>query len=72
MIGLFCGRCVLAAVAKSEFGVYGVVGGMTVITLLAYTLRSVRGGSAVDDEYAANIYSKTYTEGSDTFEPNIY
>lgn len=28
---------------KSEFGLYGVVGGMTMIELLAYKMRSVRG-----------------------------
>ena len=39
--GLFISRWVLAA-EKSEFGVCGVVGGMTMIELLAYTMRSVR------------------------------
>ncbi len=33
-------------VGKSEFGLYGVVGGMTMIELLAYKMRSVRGGIA--------------------------
>lgn len=42
-------RCVLAAAGKSGFGLYGVVGGMpidgmTMIELLANTMRSVRGG----------------------------
>ena len=33
----------MGAVGKCEFGLIGVVGGMTVIALLAYTMRSVRG-----------------------------
>ena len=40
--GLFIGRRLLAA-GKSECGLYGVVGGMMVIELLAYTIRAVRG-----------------------------
>jgi len=40
--GLFISRWVLTAVGKSEFGLYGVVGGMTVIVMLAYTMRLVR------------------------------
>ena len=32
--GLFISRWVLAAVGKSEFGMYGVVGGMAVIVML--------------------------------------
>ena len=32
--GLFISRWVLAAAEKSEFGLYGVVGGMTVIALV--------------------------------------
>ena len=32
-----------AAAGKSEFGLCGVVGGMTVIVMLASTMRSVRG-----------------------------
>ena len=32
-----------AAVGKSEFGLYGVVGGMTVIELLAFAMRQSRG-----------------------------
>jgi len=31
--GVFISRCALAAFVKSDFGLYGVVGGMTVITL---------------------------------------
>ena len=37
----------LAAAEKSEFGVCGVVGGMMVIEMLAYTMRSGRGRIAV-------------------------
>ena len=36
----------LAAVGKSEVGLYGVVGGMAVIVMLAYTMRLVHGGIA--------------------------
>ena len=43
MCWVLVGRWVLAAVGKSEFGLIGVVGGMTMIALLAYTMRSVRG-----------------------------
>ena len=48
IIGLFCGWWVLAAVVKSEFGWYGMVGWMMVIELLAYTMMSVRGRIAVE------------------------
>ena len=41
--GLFISRWVLATVGKSEERLYGVVGGMTVIVMLAYTMRLVRG-----------------------------
>ena len=37
-------RWVSAAVGKSEFGLYGVVGGMTVIATLAYAMRQMRRG----------------------------
>lgn len=33
----------IAAAGKSEFGLCGVVGGMAVIVMLAYTMRFVRG-----------------------------
>lgn len=33
----------MSAAEKSEFGVCGVVGGMAVIVMLAYTMRLVRG-----------------------------
>ena len=49
-------RCVLAAAGKSEFGLIGVVGGMTVIVMLAYTMRLLRGGiAAVEDMRQAYI-----------------
>ena len=41
--GLFVSRWVLAAAGKSEFGLYGVVGGMTVIVLLAFAMRQSCG-----------------------------
>ena len=39
--GLFISRWVLAALGKTDFGLYGVVGGMMVIALLAFTMRLV-------------------------------
>ena len=45
VVGLFCGRWVLTAVGKSEFGLYGVVGGMTVIALLAFAMRLSHGSA---------------------------
>jgi len=47
----------MRAVVKSEFGLYGVVGGMTVIELLAGTMRRGRGG-IVAGEYDMR---QTYT-----------
>ena len=44
--GLFIGRWGVAALGKTEFGLYGVGGGMMVITLLAFTMRQVRGRNA--------------------------
>ena len=44
--GLFISRWVLAALGKTDFGLYGVVGGMMVIALLAFTMRLVRGRNA--------------------------
>ena len=35
-----------SAAEKSEFGLCGVVGGMTVIVMLGYTMRLLRGGIA--------------------------
>ena len=54
--GLFIGRRLLAA-GKSEFGLRAVVGGMTVIELLAYTMRSVRGRIAAvgNENYCGNL-----------------
>ncbi len=40
--GLFISRWVLAALGKTDFGLYGVVGGMMVIALLAFVMRFVR------------------------------
>ena len=49
--GLFISRWVFAAAGKREFGLYGVVGGMMVIELLAGAMRRGRGGiAAVDDD----------------------
>ena len=39
----------LAAAGKSEYGLYDVVGGMTVIELLAGTMRRGRGGIVAVD-----------------------
>ena len=44
MCGLFISRWV--ALGKTDFGLYGVVGGMMVIALLAFTMRQVRGRNA--------------------------
>ena len=44
--GLLVGRWGVAALGKTEFGLYGVGGGMMVITLLAFTMRQVRGRNA--------------------------
>ena len=40
--GLFISRWVLAALGKTDFGLYGVAGGMMAIALLAFTMRQVR------------------------------
>ena len=45
--GLFISRWVLATLGKTDFGLYGVVGGMMVIALLAFTMRLVRGRNAM-------------------------
>ena len=42
--GIFISWCVLAAVGKSEFGLFGMFGGMTVIALAAYTNIMLCGG----------------------------
>ena len=41
---LFISQWVLAAVSKTDFGLYGVVGGMMGIELLAYTMRPTATG----------------------------
>ena len=58
----------LAALEKSEFGLYSVIGVMTVIVMLAYTMRSVRGRIAAVEDDMRQTYTVTYTEGSDPFE----
>ena len=64
VIGLFCGRCVLAAVGKSEFGVCGVVGGMMAIELLAGTMRRGRGRiAAVEDDMRQTYTVKHIRKG---------
>ena len=63
--GLFISRWVLTAVGKSEFGLYGVVGGMTVIVMLAYTMRLVRGGiAAVMTQAPQKWYNMRYIDMS--------
>ena len=47
----------LAALGKSEPGLYGVVGGMTVIALLVYVMRRGCGGIAA----VGNDMRQTYT-----------
>ena len=37
--GLFISRWVLAALGKTDFGLFGVVDGMMVIVMLGYTMR---------------------------------
>ena len=39
-------RCVSAAEGKSEFGLYGVADGMTVIVVAVFTMRLFRGSAA--------------------------
>ena len=54
--GLFISRWVLAALGKTDFGLYGGGGGMTVMGVWAYTMRLVRGGvAAVEDMRQAYI-----------------
>ena len=45
------------AAGKSEFGLIGVVGGITMIELLAYIMRSVRGRIAAvgNEHYCGNL-----------------
>ena len=44
--GLFISRWVLAALGKTDFGLYGVAGGMMAIEVLAGTMRQDCGGIA--------------------------
>ena len=73
-------RWALAAVGTSEFGLYGVIGGMAVIVILAYTMRLLRisleavgraenralcrAWKCCGYECEANIYSKNIYERS--------
>ena len=56
MCWAFVSRWVLAA-GKSEFGVCGVVDGMMVIELLAYTMRQDCGGIAVVEDDMRQTYT---------------
>ena len=57
-------RCILAAVWKSEFGLYGAVGGMVVIELLAYTMRlDCSGIVAVEDDMRQTYTVKHIRKG---------
>ena len=55
--GVFISRCALAALVKSEFGLYSVIGVMTVIVMLAYTMMLVRGRIAAvgNENYCGNL-----------------
>ena len=44
--GLFISRWVLAALGKTDFGLYGIVGGMMVVVVVAFAMRLACGGSA--------------------------
>ena len=55
--GLFISRWVLSAVGKTDFGLYGVVGGMTVMAVLAFTMRQVRDRiAAVENRKGCQSY----------------
>jgi len=55
---------VLTVVGKSEFGLYGVVGGMTMIELLAGTMRRRRGRiAAVEDDMRQTYTVKHIRKG---------
>lgn len=56
--GLFISRWVVAALVKSEFGLYGVIGGMMVVVVLAYPMRLARG-----EIVAGMNVRQTYTVG---------
>ena len=49
MCGLFISRWELAVLGKTDFGLYGVVGGMMVIELLAGAMRRGRVVFAAGD-----------------------
>ena len=52
------------AEGKCEFVLYGVVGGMTVIVMLAYTMRLLRGGIvAVEDDMRQTYTVKHIRKG---------
>ena len=53
--GLFISRWALAAVGKSEVGLNGVVGEMTVIVMLAYTMRLVCGRNASVEMFSRSL-----------------
>ena len=62
--GLFISRWVLAALGKTDFGLYGVVGGMMVIATLAYAMMSVRGRiAAVEDDMRQTYTVKHIRKG---------
>lgn len=46
LCGVVVDRWVVGALGKHEFGLHGVSGGMTIIVLLAFTMRLVRVGNA--------------------------
>jgi len=59
--GLFISRWVLAALGKTDFGLYGVVGGMTVFFAFLNTLLSVATGRFY--AYAEGQAQKSAAEG---------
>ena len=56
--GVFVSRWVLAAVRKSEFGLYGVVGGMTVIVVVACGRIAVAMRRAPQKWYASDRHER--------------
>ena len=54
----------MSAAGKSELGLCGVVGGMAVIVMLAYTMRLLRGGIvAVEDDMRQTYTVKHILKG---------
>ena len=47
----------MSAAGKSEFGLYGVVGGMTVMAVLAFRMRQVRVSPEVVGRAASGRYA---------------